>query len=110
MPIIQGPNADKPTDEYPNWGLSKWKKGQKNGVEPHYHDCDEFYFMVEGKCVAKSEGKVYTLEKGDVLATRMGDEHEIMEILEDSTIFWIEAELKGKKREGHLHAEDRIND
>ena len=110
MPIIQGPNADEPTAEFPHWGLVKRKKGQKSDIELHYHDCDEFYFMVEGKCVARSEGKIYTLEKGDLLATRMGDEHEILEFLEDTVIFWIEAELKGKKREGHLHPEDRAND
>ena len=110
MPIIQGLNADIPTNEYPHWGLSQWRKGEKNITESHYHDCDEYYFMIEGKCVLKSEGKTYTLEKGDVLKTPMGQEHEILEIIEDTTYFWAEAELRGKKREGHLHAEDRAND
>jgi len=110
MPIIQGPNANEPTAEYPHWGLSRWKKGQKNITESHYHDCDEFYFMLEGKCVVESEGKVYTIEKDDILKTAMGDEHQILEIIEDTVYFWCETELKGKKRPGHLHAEDRVND
>ena len=103
MPIIQGKNANCPTDEFSNWGLAQFKAGRKNITELHHHDCDEFVFMIEGKCVMRSEGSIYNLEKGDVLVTRMGDEHELVEILEDTTYFWVCGELKGQKRRGHLH-------
>ena len=106
MPIIQGKNANCPTEEYPAWGLVSFKKGQKNVTELHYHDCDEFVFMIDGRCVMRSEGTLYTLEPGDVLVTRMGDEHELLEILEDTVYFWCCGELMGKKREGHLHRPD----
>ena len=102
MPVIQGINANYPTEEYTAWGLAKFEAGQKNVTEPHYHDCDEFVFMIEGRCRMRSEGVLYTLKKGDVLVTRMGDEHELVEILEDTVYFWAETELKGKKRQGHL--------
>ena len=102
MPIIQGPNTTQPSDEYANWGLAKFGAGAKNITELHYHDCDEFIFMIEGRCVFKSEGIVYTLEPGDLLVTRMGDEHELLEILEDTVYFWAETELRGQKRTGHL--------
>ena len=55
----------------------------------------------------RSEGILYTLEKGDVLVTRMGDEHEILEILEDTTYFWAFTELRGQKRPGHLHRQQQ---
>lgn len=102
MPIIQGANANKPTEEFPSWGLAHFKAGQKNITELHYHDCDEFVFMIEGKCIMRSEDILYTLVKGDVLVTRMGDEHELLEILEDTVYFWVCAELRGQKRDGHL--------
>ena len=59
--------------------------------------------MIGGVMVMRSEGVEYTLRKDDVLVTRMGDEHEILEILEDTTYFWLETELRGRKRTGHLH-------
>lgn len=103
MAIIQGKNATCPTGEFDAWGLARFGAGQKNVTELHYHDCDEFVFMIEGKCLMRSEGVVYTLEPGDVLVTRMGDEHELLEILEDTTYFWLCGELRGEKRRGHLH-------
>ncbi|HAM38035.1 MAG: hypothetical protein A2474_04740 [Elusimicrobia bacterium RIFOXYC2_FULL_34_12] len=103
MPIISGKNAVQNTGEFPAWGLVHFKAGQKNITELHYHDSDEFFFMIEGRCVMKSEGKIYTLEKGDVFVTRMGDEHELFEILEDTTLFWLCTELRGQKRQGHQH-------
>jgi mannose-6-phosphate isomerase-like protein (cupin superfamily) len=95
MPIIRGPRANAPSEEFPEWGLVLFEAGRKNITELHYHDCDEFVFMIEGRCVMRSEGVLYTLEKGDVLVTRMGDEHELLEILEDTVYFWACTELRG---------------
>ena len=106
MPVIQGKNANNPTDEFTGWGLAQFQAGEKNVTELHYHDCDEFLFMVEGKLVVRSEGVVYTLEKGDAFVTRMGDEHEILEILQDTVYFWLETELRGQKRSGHLYRQE----
>lgn len=103
MPIIQGERANAPTGEFPAWGLVHFEAGRRNITELHYHDCDEFVFMIEGRCVMRSEGVLYTLEKGDVLVTRMGDEHELLEIVEDTVYFWVCGELRGRKRPGHLH-------
>jgi mannose-6-phosphate isomerase-like protein (cupin superfamily) len=101
MPIVQGPNATNSTDEFAGWGLAEFKAGQKNVTELHFHDCDEFVFMIEGKMRIRSEGVEYLVVPSDVLATRMGDEHEILEILEDTRYFWLEGALRGQKR--HLH-------
>ena len=106
MPLIQGGNAKEPTGEFTHWGLVEFRAGQRNVTELHYHDCDEFVFMVAGSCVMRSEGILYTLEPGDVLVTRMGDEHELLEILEDTTYFWVCGELRGRRRSGHLHRGD----
>jgi len=104
MPVIKkGEDPSKFGLPFSAWGLANFSKGAKNPVEPHFHDCDEYWFILKGKIKAKSEGTTYMVEAGDVLYTKMGDEHEIIEVLEDSTIFWVEGELKGKKRKGHLH-------
>jgi len=103
MPVIQGKNANAPTSEFTGWGSCRLKKGMANVTELHHHDCDEFVFVIEGRLIMRSEGILYTLEKGDVLATRMGDEHEVVEVIEDTVYFWLETELRGQKRRGHLH-------
>ena len=103
MPIIQGPGATMPTDEFTAWGHAEYKAGRKNVTESHYHDCDEFLFMLEGKMLMRSEGTDYIVVRGDVLVTRMGDEHAILEILEATRLFWLEGQLCGEKRHGHLH-------
>jgi mannose-6-phosphate isomerase-like protein (cupin superfamily) len=104
MPVIQGPGAKIPTGEFAGWGLAEFKAGQKNITEPHHHDCDEFVFMISGKMRIRSEGVDFVLVPGDVLATRMGDDHEILEIIEDTRYFWLEGALRGQKRHGHLHS------
>lgn len=102
MPIIQGKNTTEAAPDYTYWGLVHFKAGQRNITEPHFHDCDEFVFMVSGKMTMRSEGILYTLEGGDVLVTRAGFVHEVVEIIEDTCYFWAEGELRGLKRTGHL--------
>ncbi len=102
MPIIQGPNTTQPAPDITYWGLARFTKGQRNVTEPHFHDCDEYVFMLEGRMHLRSEGVDYILEPKDVLVTRMGDLHEIVEILEDTVYFWAEGPLRGLKRTGHL--------
>lgn len=103
MPIIKGPNATVATDDFTFWGLAHFKAGQRNVTELHFHDCDEHIFLVSGKILMRSEGTEYTVETGDLQVTRMGDEHELLEVLEDTTYFWCQGPLRGQKRPGHLH-------
>ena len=102
MPIIQGKNANHPANDFTYWGLARFQQGERNITEPHFHDCDEYVFMIEGRMHMRSEGIDYILEPKDVLVTRMGDVHEVVEILEDTVYFWAEGPLRGLKREGHL--------
>ena len=69
----------------------------------HYHDCDEYWFVFRGKARVVSEGKEYVINPGDVLCTRMGKEHDVLEVYEELGAFWVEDELKGRKRFGHIH-------
>ncbi len=110
MPVIQGPHVHMPTEEFPEWGLVRFAAGMEHITELHYHDCDEFVFMVEGECLMRSEGVVHTLRKGDLLVTRMGDEHELLRIVEDTIYFWACTELRGMKRRGHLHRQPAEGD
>ena len=74
----------------------------------HYHDCDEYWFIREGRAVIEIDDERYTVEAGDIVCTEIGREHDFLQVLEPVTGFWFEAVLKldgelGKGREGHLH-------
>jgi mannose-6-phosphate isomerase-like protein (cupin superfamily) len=98
MPLVQGL-----PDSFFAWGLARHPAGAINPVEPHYHDCDEWYFLIEGSMRVRSEGIEYAMRAGDVLWTPMGEEHEILAVDSDVTMFWLEGPLRGAKRPGHLH-------
>jgi mannose-6-phosphate isomerase-like protein (cupin superfamily) len=73
-----------------------------NDFDNHYHDFDEYWIILKGSGVAVSEGIKYTFSAGDIIATRMGDHHDLPEIYEDIVGIYFETTLKGKKRTGHL--------
>ena len=86
-----------------NYGIFHGKKNEKPTLELHYHDCDEYWFVIEGSIRVQMDDKEFIVNSGDVFCTPMGSEHNLLEILEDTTVLWMEDELKGQKRTGHLH-------
>jgi mannose-6-phosphate isomerase-like protein (cupin superfamily) len=102
MPIIHRNYHALPGDDFTNWGLARFQKGATNVTEPHFHDCDEWVFMLEGKILMRSEGVECVVEPRDLQVTRKGDVHELIEVLEDCVYFWACGPLSGLKRPGHL--------
>ena len=68
----------------------------------HYHDCDEYWYVVKGRCAAVVDGRVHLLGPGDCLATGMGHHHDIPVVIEPILGVYFEGTLEGKKRPGHL--------
>lgn len=68
----------------------------------HFHDCDEYWIIIEGRGVTSSEGKLYELGPGDCLATGMGYHHDFPKVYETVLGVFFETTLEGKKRRGHL--------
>lgn len=111
MPIIK--REDFGTDRSPSWakitggivGMGCSTRGKDaEPVELHFHDGEEFWFVLNGRARVMTEGDEYVVTPGDVVCTRMGDEHAILEIIEAPyTQVWIECNLRGEKRKGHLH-------
>jgi mannose-6-phosphate isomerase-like protein (cupin superfamily) len=84
-------NAGDPVD-YP----------RRTEFDNHYHDCDEYWVIVEGRAVVVSEKKVYILSPGDCLATGMGHHHDLPHVIEPIRGVYFETTLGGQKRLGHL--------
>ncbi len=102
MPVMRS------TDEQPDW--VRWSAFGVGVVEDagafdrHFHDADEYWLVFAGRARVLSEGMEYVVGPGDVLCTRMGEEHDVLEILEGPLrAFYIEDELRGAMRPGHLH-------
>jgi len=75
---------------------------KETGFDSHYHDCDEYWIMVEGRGVAVSEGRHYEIVPGDCLATGMGHHHDLPIVHETMVGVFFETTLEGQKRLGHL--------
>lgn len=110
MPVVNF--SDFGTERAPEWAkiaggidaMGYFKLDTNSPVEPHFHDNEEFWFVLNGKAKIMTEGKEYLVEKGDVVCTHKGDEHAIIEVIEvPYAHVWIGCNLRGKKRMGHLH-------
>lgn len=73
-----------------------------NDFDNHYHDFDEYWIILSGSGIAVSEGIKYKFTAGDIIATRMGDHHDLPEVYEDIHGIYFETSLRGQKRLGHL--------
>jgi mannose-6-phosphate isomerase-like protein (cupin superfamily) len=106
MPVIRRETLDQKPDwlKASAFGLFRVPKGGE--VELHYHDADEIWFIVEGRARVVSEGQEYEIGPGDLLCTGMGDEHGTVAVHEDLVGFFLETDLEGLKRKGHLHREE----
>lgn len=69
----------------------------------HFHDCDEYWLVFAGKAKVMSEGREYYVQRGDIVCTRAGDEHDVVEVYETLEAFWFEGATPPGGRVGHLH-------
>ncbi len=72
----------------------------------HYHDCDEYWLVFGGKAKIMSEGITYYVKPGDIVCTKAGDEHDVLEVYEDLEAFWVEDALPECKGRKHFHKSD----
>ena len=106
MPVIRRETLNQRPDWLKASAFGMFRVPKGGAVELHYHDADEIWFIVEGRARVVSEGLEYEVGPGDLLCTGMGDEHGTIEVNEEILGFFLEAELEGQKRKGHLHQEE----
>jgi mannose-6-phosphate isomerase-like protein (cupin superfamily) len=76
------PKTDSKEGKFPAW--SEVSKYGINTLEPgdvvklHFHDCNEFWIIIQGRGIATSENIEYHLGPGDMLITKAGDEHSLV--------------------------------
>ena len=72
----------------------------------HYHDCNEYWLVYRGKAKVLTESEEFYVKKGDIVCTKAGDEHDVLEVYEDLEAFWFEDETPEGGRVGHLHRDE----
>jgi mannose-6-phosphate isomerase-like protein (cupin superfamily) len=95
--VFNGSPSDSPT----NSGTPVDYDRHTN-FDNHYHDCDEYWIVIEGEAVTVSEGTFFHVQPGDCLITGAGDHHDIPEIRAPLRAVYFETSLLGQKRLGHL--------
>jgi mannose-6-phosphate isomerase-like protein (cupin superfamily) len=68
----------------------------------HFHDCDEYWIVYQGRGVVISEGITYEVQPGDCIATGMGHHHDFPHAYEPVRSAFFETTIQGAKRHGHL--------
>jgi len=108
MPIINSNNIDDfPGFPFRTFGVYIMKPGEEVPTDLHYHDCDEAWIIISGKHRVLCGGEEHIVGVGDIVWTRMGEEHQLLEVLEPPYgVVWLENELRGEKRGGHLVRQD----
>jgi mannose-6-phosphate isomerase-like protein (cupin superfamily) len=95
--IFGGVEEDNPKD-----GGDPVSYPKRTKFDSHYHDCDEYWIVFEGRGTAVSEGMHYQVGPGDCLATGMGHHHDLPLVSEPIRSVFFETTLEGQKRRGHL--------
>ena len=75
---------------------------KRTAFDAHFHDCDEYWIIIEGRGVAVSEGTLYAVGPGDCIATGMGHHHDFPEAPEPVRAVFFETTMQGARRRGHL--------
>ena len=111
MPVIRTSESAMGVDNRPEWS-SVTSAGiffvptTDGRFDCHYHDCHEYWLVFEGSAKVMSEGKEYYVKRGDIVCTKAGDEHDVLEVYESLVAFWFEDETPEGGRLGHLHKDD----
>ena len=75
---------------------------KETNFDNHYHDCDEYWIIFQGRGVAVSEGRSFEVAPGDCVATGRGHHHDFPIVHEPVKSVYFETTMEGRKRRGHL--------
>ena len=108
MPLIRTSQKALAAGNRPDWcqvtSAGVFRVGTKDGrFDRHFHDFHEYWLIYKGKAKVLSEGQEYYVKAGDIVCTKAGDEHDVLEVYEDMEAFWFEDATPAGGRIGHLH-------
>ena len=75
---------------------------KRTNIDAHYHDCQEFWLLLEGRAEVVVDGAHIEMRPGDCLPIPMGAMHDMPDAPEPVKAVYFETTLRGRKRTGHL--------
>jgi len=110
MPVIRTNEKPMEAGNRPDWcrvtSAGIFHVPFTNGrFDCHYHDCNEYWLVFEGKAKVMTEGRAFYVKSGDIVCTQAGEEHDVVAVYEDLSAFWFEDATPANGRVGHLHRE-----
>jgi mannose-6-phosphate isomerase-like protein (cupin superfamily) len=75
---------------------------KNTGIDSHYHDCDEYWLILEGKGTAVVGRRFIAVGPGDCIPIGMGHHHDMPTVESPVKAVYFETTLEGRKRTGHL--------
>lgn len=71
-------------------------------IDSHYHDCDEYWLLLDGRGTVVVNGEMAEMRRGDCLCIGMGRRHDLANAPEPIRAVYFETSLQRGKRIGHL--------
>ncbi|WP_172900211.1 cupin domain-containing protein [Sinorhizobium sp. CCBAU 05631] len=75
---------------------------KSTNFDSHYHDCDEYWVIIEGAGTVVVGSRSFEVEVGDCVVIGMGHHHDLPHVRTDVKGAYFETTLEGRKRFGHL--------
>ena len=95
--IFRAQNVEAPADRGDPVSYRK-----RTNIDAHYHDCQEFWLLLEGRAEVVVDGGHIEMRPGDCLPIPMGAMHDMPDAPEPVKAVYFETTLRGQKRTGHL--------
>src|SRR5215471_11246946 len=97
-------------DLYPEWARIRLFRHTPNqrtghGVEPHYHDCDEFWLFVSGRGEAWLDRESFPVSPNTVIYTPMGTIHRLQMFSDFETVDAVNRH-EGQTRRTHIRVDE----
>ncbi len=71
-------------------------------VDSHYHDCDEYWIILEGGGTVVVGDRHMPVSVGDCVPIGLGHHHDLATVTDPVKAVYFETTLEGEKRVGHL--------
>jgi mannose-6-phosphate isomerase-like protein (cupin superfamily) len=95
--IFRADNVASPADKGDPVDYAK-----HTNIDAHYHDCQEFWLLLEGAATVVVSGQHLRMTPGDCLPIPMGAMHDMPDAPVPVKAVYFETTLRGRKRTGHL--------
>lgn len=75
---------------------------KRTRIDPHYHDYDEYWFVLDGAATVVVSGRSARVAAGDAVPIGMGHHHDMPDVEGVMRGAFFETTVEGRKRLGHL--------